>query len=98
MKKIVIAVLVTLILVSCNVTTKVSNNGIPDFYTTLEFWNGGGNMASYTNVSMQIEIVTTEKVIGQSVYFYKYHVFNTEGTVDDWIIDSEALALKYTTK
>jgi hypothetical protein len=90
-----IVVLTMGLVASCNVTTKVSNSGIPTEYTRLEFWNGGGKIREYEDVTMKIEIVSTTKVVGANVYFYKYHVYDKNQGIDEYIIDSEALALVY---
>lgn len=96
MKKILFIVMIVALFASCNFQTKVANSGIPTEFQKLEFWNGGGLIGSYENVTMKMEIVTSTKLVGQDIYFYKYHVINKKQGIDEYIIDSEALALKYT--
>jgi hypothetical protein len=82
---------------ACNVNTKVSDTkGVPSHYASLEFWNGGSPIATYSDVDMQIEIYTSNKVLGASLYIYKYHIFSKKQRIDEYIVDSEALAYKYT--
>lgn len=97
MKRIIIIFLmISVLAMSCNWRTDVTSSDIPNNYKTLEFWNGGGKIAVYKDVTMKIEIVTSYQGFGKDVYFYKYHITSHEQQIDDWIIDSEALALKYT--
>lgn len=95
MKKIVFVLVVIVGLTSCNYRTNVSNKGIPTEFSKLEFYNGGGCIGSYENVSMNIEIVTSKKLVGADIYFYKYHVTSKSQNIDEVIVDSESLALKY---
>lgn len=96
MKKLLVLCFCALMaLSSCDVQTTVNNEGIPSDFLWIEFWNGGGCIGRYTNVHMDIKIVSTSKVFGESVYFYKYIVTNQELGLRETIIDSEALALKY---
>ena len=100
MKKIigVLVVLFVIIIVSgCNVQASGNNNAIPTRFRTLEFWNGGSCIAYYENVSMTIEIATTFKVWGKDVYYYLYHIQKPDGSIET-IMDSEALALKWTVR
>jgi hypothetical protein len=86
-----------MLLAGCNVTGKVENKGIPKDFKTLEFFNGGEKISSYHNVRMDIEIVATIKFVG-GAHFYKYHITGIDpegGLIDEYIINSEALALKY---
>lgn len=95
MKKIVFVLVVIIGLTSCNIKTNVENPAIPNEFSKLEFWNGGGCIGSYENVSMNIEIVTTTKLVGKNISFYKYHIISKSQNIDEVIIDSESLALKY---
>lgn len=95
MKKILFVVMIVALFASCNFQTKVANKGIPTEFQKLEFWNGGGLIGSYQNVTMKIEIISSSKLVGENIYFYKYHVISKQQGIDEYIIDSEALALKF---
>lgn len=95
MKKFLFVLAVIVGLTSCNFKTNVRNSAIPTEFSKLEFWNGGGCIGSYENVSMNIEIVTTTKLVGKNISFYKYHITSKSQNIDEVIIDSEALSLKY---
>lgn len=83
-----------MLLVSCNTSVKVKNNALPTEYKTLEFWNGGGCIARYENVSMEVTMMQSS-TITNAISFYKYHVYSEKQRIDEFIIDSEALSLKY---
>lgn len=95
MKKIFIIFIVCVLLVSCNTSAKVSNDSFPSKYATLEFWNGSACIGAYKNVSMIVTMIHSE-TITNSISFYKYHIINKNQNIDEYIIDSEALAIKFT--
>ena len=96
MKKAIVflALVFCVLLASCNTSSKVNNDAFPTEYKTLEFWNGGGCIAKYTDVSMEV-IMMQSSTLTNAISFYKYHVFDKKQGIDEFIIDSEALALKY---
>jgi hypothetical protein len=85
-----------LVLASCNTSYTVENSALPKTFKTLEFWNGGAMIAEYKNVSMSIESVSSSVIVGNNISFYIYHIVGER--VDEFVIDSESLALKYTIK
>ena len=87
--------LACLMAVSCNTSARVKNDAIPSEYATLEFWNGGTCIATYEQVFMSARM-TASKTLLNEVSFYLYHIYSEAQGIDDYIIDSEALALKYT--
>lgn len=97
MKRFIVLVFVVLcvLLASCNTSTKVKNDAFPTSYETLEFWNGGGCMAKYLDVSMEVTMMQSS-TLTNAISFYKYHVFNRKQGIDEYIIDSEALSIKFT--
>lgn len=95
MKKILFALVVIIGFTSCNFKTNVRNGAIPTEFSKLEFWNGGSCIGSYNDVTMKIEIVTSTKLVGEDISFYKYHITSKSQNIDEVIVDSESLALKY---
>jgi hypothetical protein len=96
MRNIIIVAIALLLLAfaSCTVKSTVpAGIGIPQHVSHVEFWNGGGKIASYDNATVITRIDTSEKVLGAGVYFYRYEV--TVKGETDVIVDSEALAILY---
>jgi hypothetical protein len=93
-------VLITLLLAGCNFKTNVRNSGLPqNNIKTLAFYNGGLLIGQWENASLAYEIVTSKKIFGADIYFYKYHVrgIGINDTPNDlWIADSEALMFTWT--
>lgn len=96
MKKVTVllALVFCVLLVSCNTSTNVKNDAFPSEYKTLEFWNGGGCIARYENVLMEVTMMQSS-TLTNAIRFYKYHVYSEKQRIDEFIIDSEALSLKY---
>jgi hypothetical protein len=96
MKKAIVflALVLCVLLASCNTSSKVGNDAFPTEYKTLEFWNGGGCIAKYADVSMEVTMMQSQ-TITNAIRFYTYHVYDNKQGIDEFIIDSEALALKY---
>ena len=92
---ILVSVVLCVLLASCNTASKVKNDAFPASYETLEFWNGGGCMAKYADVSMEVTMMQSS-TLTNAISFYKYHVFNRKQGIDEYIIDSEALSIKFT--
>jgi hypothetical protein len=92
---ILMAVLISLIFTGCDFRTDVTNPGLPqNNLKALTFYNGGRVIGKWENAFLSYEIVTSSKILGAGVHFYKYHVRGTglNGTPPDlWIADSEAL-------
>ena len=88
------ALVFCVLLASCNTSSKVRNDAFPTDYESLEFWNGGGCIAKYANVSMEVTMMQSS-TLTNAISFYKYHVYDKKQGIDEFIIDSEALALKY---
>ena len=93
MKKILIVLFVLILFVSCNTSSKVKNSALPNKCQTLEFWNGGTCIGKYEKVNIEYEMIKTNSLTN-SIYFYVYHVYNKD--IDEYIVDSEALAIKFT--
>jgi len=93
MKKILFVLFVLLVFASCNTPSKVKNSALPNKCQTLEFWNGGTCIGKYEKVNVEYEIIKMTSITN-SIYFYIYHVYNKD--VDEYIVDSEALAMKFT--
>jgi hypothetical protein len=74
-------------------TTTPSGIGIPSHVSHIEFWNGGTCIGTYDNADVVIKIDTAEKLVGESISFYRYEI--TVDGMTDVIVDSEALAIKY---
>jgi hypothetical protein len=83
-----------MVMVSCNTSYTVDNAALPKEFKTLEVWNGGAKIAAYKNVTMNISSISSSVLVGKNISFYIYHI--TGDAVDEYVIDSEALALKYT--
>jgi hypothetical protein len=73
----------------------MKNSAFPSHFATLEFYNGGLSIAKYQNVSMSV-ISMSSSSITNGISFYQYHIFDKKQNIDEFIIDSEALAFKYT--
>ena len=93
MKKILFILFVLLVFASCNTSSRVKNSALPSKCQTLEFWNGGTCIGKYEKVNVEYEMIKTTSITN-SIYFYVYHVYNKD--VDEYIVDSEALAMKFT--
>lgn len=100
--KFVIIVMIGLLFIGCGNFTDVSEiNGehIPNHVAHIEFWNGGTCIGNYDNASVKLVVANTvhrQANIAKEdtkVTFYKY-VIKCNG-VEEVIIDSEALAIKY---
>lgn len=93
MKKILIVLFVLLVFASCNTSSRVENSALPSKYQTLEFWNGGTCIGKYEKVNVEFEMVKVCSLTNLK-RFYVYHVYNKD--IDEYIVDSEALAIKFT--
>jgi len=89
-----IALVCCVLFASCNTSSKVRNDAFPTEYETLEFWNGGGCIGKYTDVSMDVTMMQSSSFTN-AISFYKYHVFDKKQGIDEYIIDSEALSIKF---
>ena len=73
---------------------KFSGSGIPEQVKTIEFYNGGTCIGKYENAKIELRSVFSTGMTGQDISFYMYVVYTQDTT--EYIIDSEALAIKYT--
>ena len=96
MKKVIVflAFIFCVLLTSCSTSSKIKNDAFPTEYETLEFWNGGECIAKYAGVSMEVTMMQSS-TLTNAIRFYRYHVYDKKQGIDEFIIDSEALALKY---
>ena len=104
MKKIILSLI---LLISLTVSAfaytegkKLKDVGIPYKVSHIEFWNGGSKIAEYDNATVEIIVQTNESYFsftsdGNKVQFYIYKITDKYGKVEK-IIDSEALAIKFT--
>jgi hypothetical protein len=88
------ALVFCVLLASCNTSSKVRNDAFPTEYEALEFWNGGGCIGKYADVSMEVTMMKSLSLTN-TISFYKYHVYDKKQGIDEYIIDSEALSLKF---
>lgn len=96
MKKVflLLAVVFCVLLASCNTSSKVKNAAFPTEYARLEFWNGSECIGKYEDVSMEVTMMQSSTLTNE-ISFYKYHVYDKKQGIDEFIIDSEALSLKF---
>ena len=104
MKKLVflMSVVMGFMFVSCGNftdTSEIKGNHIPSHVSHIEFWNGGSCIGKYDNASVSLVVSNTihrtPNITKEStkVTFYKY-VIKCNG-IEENIIDSESLAIKY---
>lgn len=95
MKKIIVLAVCLTLLCGCYTSNrKFSGSGIPEQVKTIEFYNGGTCIAKYENAKIELRSVFSTGITGQDISFYMYVVYTKDST--EYIIDSEALAIKYT--
>ena len=95
MKKIIVLAFCLVLLCGCYTSNrKFSGSGIPEQVKTIEFYNGGTCIGKYENAKIELRSVFSTGITGQDISFYMYVVYTQDTT--EYIIDSEALAIKYT--
>lgn len=90
-------VLLSILFTACNITNKMGSGDTP-FSTTpthIEFYNGGAKIAEYDNAVVRVSSVYNSRFVGADITWYYYEIV-VNGVVVETIIDSEALAIKYT--
>lgn len=94
MKKIIVLAVCLVLLCGCTTNRKFSGTGIPEQVKTIEFYNGGTCIGKYEDAKIELRSVFSTGVTGHDISFYLYVVYTKDTT--EYIIDSEALAIKYT--
>lgn len=95
MKKILALVFSLVLFCGCYTSNrKFSGSGIPSQVKTIEFYNGGACIGKYENANIELRSVYSSGLTGKDISFYVYVVYTKDST--EYIIDSEALAIKYT--
>ena len=94
MKKIFVLVVSLVLLCGCTTNRKFSGTGIPEQVKTIEFYNGGLCIGKYEDAKIELRSVSSSGITGEPISFYLYVVYTKDLT--EYIIDSEALAIKYT--
>lgn len=94
MKKIFVIIFAVLLICGCTSNRKFTGAGIPSKVKTIEFYNGGYCIGKYENAKIELRSVFSSNISGQDISFYLYVVSTKD--VTEYIIDSEALAIKYT--
>ena len=102
MKKFLMIILLITTLTACNNSYVVKNDatgtGIPKYVSHIEFWNGGTKIGEYDNAYINILLETRNKFVGldkddAKTTFITYEI-KYDG-IKEYIIDSEALAIKF---
>lgn len=94
MKKILTLVVCLALVCGCTSNRKFSGTGIPEQVKTIEFYNGGTCIGKYEDAKVELRSVSSSGITGQPISFYLYVVSTKDST--EYIVDSEALAIKYT--
>ena len=90
----VIMITLSIILTSCNTASTMKNKALPGRFISIEFYNGGGCIGSYKNVSLNV-LSTNSTSLTNEISFYLYHIYDEKQEISEYIIDSEALSIKY---
>lgn len=94
---------ITLVLTGCGNfrdVTEVEESAIPEHVSHIEFWNGGACIGDYDNCTVHLIIENNvHRTMSLTkddtkVVFYKYEI-KVLGKDPEFIIDSEALAIKF---
>lgn len=94
MKKFLTLAVCLALVCGCTSNRKFSGTGIPEQVKTIEFYNGGTCIGRYEDAKVELRSVHSEGFTGQAISFYLYVVSTKDST--EYIVDSEALAIKYT--